>query len=363
MAGTRPELIKLAPLVRALAESGRGVGAVTCFSGQHVEILESVLGDVGVAPDRDLRDLAPAGTLAQTLARLLERLDAVVAEVRPDGVAVQGDTATALAGGMVAHFHGLPLFHVEAGLRTSDPRLPFPEEMNRRLLGRLAARHFAPTERARRNLLAEGVADGAIEVTGNTGVDALRLFAGRESPAAEAILAGGRPGARRLLVTLHRRENLGRVDDVADAVRGLCAARPDVEALWILHLNDTRPRVVGALAGQPGVRLLEPQPYGAFVHLMRASHLILTDSGGVQEDAPALGRPVLVLRDETERPEAVEAGSALVVGARAADVRAACERLLDDAAIHAEMSRPRFPFGDGRAAERIAAALERFFSA
>ena len=234
--------------------------------------------------------------------------------------------------------------------------------MNRRLVSRLSAIHFAPTERARQNLLAEGVAPATIEVTGNTGVDALRIYAGKASPEADAILGRLQPGTRRVLVTLHRRENGNVAADVIAAIRRLVMTHPNVEILWILHMNGLRAQICEAFAEHPLVHLIEPQSYSSFVHLMKAAHIILTDSGGVQEEAPILGKAILVLRDETERPEAVEAGSARLVGCDRDKILHWCQRLFDEPALFAHMSEPRSPFGDGYASSRIASALRRFYN-
>jgi len=351
LAGTRPEFLKLAPVIRELADPNSGLAARTCFSGQHVELLDSVLGDFEIRPDLDLREpLTTARSLSLNLAYLIERVDGAVSQ-----------TNTVLAGAIVAHHHQIPSFHVEAGLRTSDPCKPFPEEMNRRLVGRMAALHFAPTERARANLLAEGIDPSTIEVTGNTGVDTLRICADRPSADANAILAQLRPGTRRVLVTLHRRENSELVPNVITALRRLLLTHPDVEVLWLLHRNGIRDQVRDALATHPDVHLIEPQAYTSFVHLMKAAHLILTDSGGVQEEAPSLGKAILILRDETERPEAVEAGSARLVGCDSDRILHWCHRLLDEPALYEHMSQPRSPFGDGFASRRIVDALRRFY--
>jgi UDP-N-acetylglucosamine 2-epimerase (non-hydrolysing) len=359
--GTRPELIKLAPVVRRLRDDGGGLTGRTCFSGQHVEMIDQVLGDLGLEPDSDLRCPSPSRTLSQNLAYLLERLDGVLEAEQPSGVLVQGDTTSTFAAALAAHHRKIPCFHVEAGLRTGQRYSPFPEEMYRRLVGQLAALHFAPTARARENLVAEGVKPELIEVTGNTGIDALHMFASTPSPGAENLLARLRPGSRKLLVTLHRRENADHVSHVTAAVRRIVAEHRDVDVIWILHLNGTRKRALADLSGIPGVHLFEPQPYRVFAHLLRAADLVLTDSGGVQEEAPVFGKPILVLRGVTERHEAVETGNARVVGCETDAIVAASERLLHDPAAYRAMSAPASPFGDGRASERIVQALRRFY--
>ncbi len=361
MAGTRPEVLKLAPLIRALRAPGSGFGAKTCFSGQHVEMLASVLGDLDLSPDVDMREPSVRRSLTENLAWLLERVDRAVSTLRPSGVLVQGDTNTALAGATVAFHHQIPCFHVEAGLRTSDPALPFPEEMNRRLIARMAALHFAPTSKAQGNLLAEGVPADTIHLTGNTGIDALCLYARGTTPAAAEIWGRFRPGTRRLLVTVHRRENAERVAEATGAIEAVLDRFADVEVLWILHLNRTRETVSERLRNHPRVHLVEPQSYKTFVQLMKGAHLILSDSGGVQEEAPFLGRPVIVLRDETERAEAVEAGCARLTGCRRQAIEDACVDLLTDDVAYARMARPRHLFGDGHASARIVDALRKHY--
>jgi UDP-N-acetylglucosamine 2-epimerase len=361
VAGTRPELLKLAPVIRQIRLTGGALSVRTCFSGQHVEILESVLGDVDVTPDIDLRSAPAKRSLTQNLAWLLEQMEHTLELAQPDGVIVQGDTNTVLAAALAAFHHQLPSFHVEAGLRTARRKLPFPEEINRRLVTRLASLHFAPTERARQNLLLEGVDPARVLVTGNTGIDALMLYAGQASEEAEAVLGRLRPHSRKLLVTLHRRENATLVRTVTSAIERVIAAHPDVEVLWVLHLNGIRSEVTAQLGNHPSVHLLEPQSYKSFVHLMKSAYFVLSDSGGVQEEAPVLGKPVLVLRRETERMEAVEAGSSWVVGCGNEAIEQACHRLLDDPALYQSMSQPRSPFGDGHASEQIVRALQEFF--
>lgn len=359
--GTRPEALKLAPLVRMLGEPESPFSVQTCFSGQHQELLQSVLYGLPIRADIKLPDLPRHRTLAQTLILLLDNLDQVLFDSDFDGVVVQGDTHTTLAGAMAAYNNKIPCFHVEAGLRTNNPYLPFPEEMNRRQVSRLAALHFAPTQRAQENLLAEGIPQDTVFVTGNTVVDALQMYVSQENPRAQEILEQCQPNTRRLLVTLHRRENLDRVSQVTRAVRQLLMQRQDIEVMWLLHLNASRGRVLRDLAGHPAVHLFEPQPYSVFVHLMKEAHIVLTDSGGVQEEAPVFGSPTLVLRDETERPEAVEAGCAKLVGCDSQRIVSACQQLLDNPQVYRAMSQPKSPFGDGKASERICEHLEKFY--
>ncbi len=361
VAGTRPELLKLAPLIRRLRQPASSVRTKTCFSGQHGTMLQSVLGDLDVVPDIDFRMPPVQRSLSHSVAWLLERVDDAVFACKPDGVVVQGDTNTVLAGALVAHHHQLPCFHVEAGLRTSDPLRPFPEEMNRRLVSRLAALHFAPTVLARENLLLEGIDPDRIVLTGNTGIDALHIYAREQCSHAEEILARLRPNSRMLLVTMHRRENSEFVCNATAALTYILMREPDVEVVWILHLNGTRDRVRQELEGHPSVHLVEPQSYPTFVQLMKHAYAILTDSGGVQEEAPVFGKPVLVLRTETERPEAVLAGCARVIGCETADILSACRELLDNRETYAAMSQAQSPFGDGHASERIADALHEYY--
>jgi UDP-N-acetylglucosamine 2-epimerase (non-hydrolysing) len=353
-------VLKLAPVALALRRPGSRFSPKVCLSGQHGELARRIASEIGLDADFDVPSANGPQSLSESLAGLVTRLDAVLAEAAPRGVVVQGDTTTALAAALVGFHHAVPVFHVEAGLRTSDPRLPFPEEMNRRLVTRLAAAHFAPTEHARQNLLREGVSPEDVRVTGNTIVDALHAFGRLGGGAADALL-GDAGGRAHLLVTLHRRENAALAGSVASAVREL-TRRSDVEVLWIRHPNATATAAVAALEGAPGVRVLDPQPYAVFVGLMQRARAVLTDSGGVQEEAPVLGVPVVVLRTETDRPEAVLAGNAVVTGADTAAIVRACTELLDDPEVHARRSRAVSPFGDGKAAERIVTALEqRYF--
>lgn len=355
--GTRPEAIKMAPVVRELARYPELVESRVCVTAQHRELLDQVLRTFRIRPDYDLGIMAPDQGLSEVAARVLGGLDGVLAEFGPDWVVVQGDTTTTLAGALAGFHRGARVAHVEAGLRTPDRRLPFPEEMNRRLVATLADFHFAPTEAARRHLLAEGVDDGAIAVTGNTSIDALLCVAGRGAPA-DPLAADQR---RLVLVTAHRRESFGApLRAVCDAIRRLARARADIRFVYPVHPN---PDVVGpvhrALGDLANVSLTEPLEYVALVHLLQRSYLVLTDSGGLQEEAPSLGKPVLVLRDVTERPEAVEAGTARLVGTEPDVICAWVERLLDDPVTYAAMARAVNPYGDGQAALRIVRRLLR----
>ncbi len=361
--GTRPEAIKMGVLVQHL-NAVDGVDHMLCVTAQHREMLDSALRLMRLQPDCDLDVMVPgqqpsdvAGAVMAGLADLLDR-------TRPDRMLVQGDTTTAFAAALTGFYAGIPTGHVEAGLRTSDPLVPWPEEMNRRLTDTICDRNYAPTERARRNLLAEGVPDHAIAVTGNTVVDALLQVAERlrNEPGlaerAQAALPELDPQRRLLLVTAHRRESFGAGFDQICAALVKLAQRADVQIVFPVHLNPAIQEAVDRrLAGTPRILLLPPLDYLSFVHLMTLSHLILTDSGGIQEEAPSLGKPVLVMRDVTERPEAIEAGTAQLVGTDAETISGAAARLLDDDQAHAAMARRHNPYGDGRASERIAADL------
>lgn len=349
--GTRPEAIKMAPVIQALKRADWCACTVLC-SAQHRELLDPMLEGFGISPDADLGVMRPEQSLPALTSRLLEGFDAALAQLRPDALVAQGDTTTTLAAALGSFYRRVPFAHVEAGLRTGNPWGPFPEEMNRRLAGQIARWHFAPTAQARENLLAEGIRASAVHVTGNTVIDALLQVAARCPPAPAA-------GRRLVLVTAHRRESFGApLENVCRAIRRLADARRDVEFLFPVHLNPgVRSVVPRTLSGHPRIRLAEPLDYPAFVGAMKRAHFILTDSGGVQEEAPALGKPVLVLREETERREAVAAGVARLIGTEPGRIVAEAERLLDDEAHYASMARGVSPFGDGRAAARIVAVL------
>lgn len=360
--GTRPEAIKLFPLLHALAADSRCESRL-CVTGQHGAMVDAVLAQAGIVPDRACGPVPPGLSVDALTALMLVRVGAALDAERPDWVVVQGDTATALAGALAAHGRQIPIAHVEAGLRSGDPRQPWPEEGNRKAISALATLHCAPTRRAADALLAEAVAPGAIHVTGNTVIDALRWTTRRlaREPALAgrmAVLERRFAGRRIVAVTTHRRENWGEgVDGIATAIEAL-AARGDLGLIVPLHPNPAvRGPLQRRLAGLASVALVEPLDYPDFTRLLSVARLILTDSGGVQEEAPALGTPVLVLRDTTERPEGVAAGTARLVGTDPARIVAEAARLLDDPAAHRAMARAHNPYGDGRAAARIAALL------
>ncbi|HYP83627.1 non-hydrolyzing UDP-N-acetylglucosamine 2-epimerase [Variovorax sp.] len=364
--GTRPEAIKMAPLVLALKADAR-FACRLCVTAQHREMLDQVLALFGLVPDDDL-DLMRAGqSLAGLSARALEALDAVLERDAPDVVLVHGDTTTSFVAGLAAFYRRIPVGHVEAGLRTGNLYAPWPEEFNRRVTGIVAQLHFAPTQRAADALLGEGVPAARIAITGNTVIDALKLvsqrldedtaLAARQAAALPALA----PGRRLILVTGHRRENFGDGFEQICAALATLADRPDVQIVYPVHLNpNVQAPVRALLSGRPNVHLIEPQDYLPFVWLLKQCHLVLTDSGGLQEEAPVLGKPVLVMRETTERPEAIEAGTAALVGADCPRIVAAVNELLDDAAAYRRMAQAHNPYGDGTAALQITTALARW---
>lgn len=362
--GTRPEAIKLSPVVRRMRQACPQMAARVCVTAQHREMLDQVLDCFEIHPDFDLDLMTPGQTLAAVTARILTALDPVLEREPWDMVVVQGDTTTTMAASLAAFYRGIPVAHVEAGLRTGDLAQPFPEELNRVVTGRLAALHFAPTAGARSNLLAEGTPEDRIFVTGNPGIDAVLSVA-------EALGQGRlashdwpwRNGHRLIVVTAHRRESFGDgIEQICGALAEL-ARRPDVQVAWPVHPNPrVRGPVTERLGGLPNIQLLDPLDYVAFVDLMRRSHLLLTDSGGIQEEAPSLGKPVLVMRESTERPEAVDAGTVKLVGTDSCRIVGEAARLLDDQAEYCRMTRIHNPYGDGHASERIAALIGRYLA-
>lgn len=362
--GTRPEAIKMAPVVDAL-KAHPELEPVVVVTAQHRQMLDQVLELFDITPDADLDIMQPGQTLPDITARIVQGMTPVFAEHKPDIVLVHGDTSTTLSTALAAFYARVPIGHVEAGLRTGNMQAPWPEEMNRRLTAPLASLHFAPTEGSRANLLREGTDPDTIHVTGNTVIDALLQVADKltSTPALQSSMQDRfpllDPRKRMLLVTGHRRENFG------DGFERICKAlaelarRPDLTIVYPVHLNpNVQEPVHRHLSGLDNVHLIDPQDYLPFVHLMQRSDIILTDSGGVQEEAPSLGKPVLVMRDTTERPEAVDAGTVKLVGTDHSRIVAEVSRLLDDANAYREMSMAHNPYGDGNACKRITNAIE-----
>ncbi|MDQ2908370.1 MAG: UDP-N-acetylglucosamine 2-epimerase (non-hydrolyzing) [Candidatus Eremiobacteraeota bacterium] len=360
--GTRPDTIKMAPVVAALRTAAPQIQTLVCVTAQHREMLDDLLRLFAIVPDDDLDVMRHDQTITAITTRVLEGMEPVLARERPDVVLVHGDTSTSTAAALAAYYAKVPVGHVEAGLRTTTRWQPFPEEMNRRLTGRLASFHFAPTGRARRNLEAENVDAADIIVTGNTVIDAFlrvaALPAPRDVPAWRG-LAADRPW---IFVTAHRRENHERIEEICRALARLAALPERPQILWPVHPSPrVAPIAHAVLDGLPGVALVDPLPYDLTVHSIKRSTLVLTDSGGLQEEAPCLGKPVLVMRDETERPEGIEAGTLELVGPHGDAIVAAARRLLTDEAAYARMSRANNPYGDGHAAARIVAWLQARF--
>jgi UDP-N-acetylglucosamine 2-epimerase (non-hydrolysing) len=355
--GTRPEAIKLCPVILHFRRHLPWLAVRVCVTAQHRELLDQVLARFDVRPDIDLNAMRPGQTLAATSSRILGEMESVLSAEKPDLVFVQGDTTTTLCGALAAFYARIPVAHVEAGLRTGDMDQPFPEEMNRVLVARLSAIHFAATQNAAQHLRSESVPCSAIHVTGNTGIDAVQhvcrqldegLVRGRGWNALD-------PRRKWIVVTAHRRESFGEgFERLCSAIRQL-AERRDVQIVYPVHPNPnvTEP-VRRHLAGHPNIVLTEPLDYVSFVDLARRAYLILTDSGGAQEEAPSLGKPILVLRDKTERPEAVEAGTATLVGTDVQKIVSAATCLLDDPEEYTRRQKIHNPYGDGRASERIA---------
>lgn len=353
LVGTRPECVKMAPVIKALKQSD-WAEAVVVSTGQHRELVHQTLGMFGLAPDIDLDVMTANQTLAGLSGRIFTKLDPLFDESVYDLILVQGDTTSVMVASLAAFYRKVPVGHVEAGLRTHDISKPFPEELNRVVTSIVTSLHFAPTERARGNLLDERIPDARIFVTGNTVIDALLDIADRDLP----IEYPRDPANRLVLVTAHRRENFGEpLENICAAIRHLHDRHGDLEFVYPVHPNpNVREPVHRILGGLDRVHLVPPADYSTLVMLMKNSHFVLTDSGGIQEEAPALAKPVLVMRDETERPEAVEAGVAVLVGADRTRIIDAAERLIGDPAFYAALSRGGSPYGDGKAAQRIEAA-------
>jgi UDP-N-acetylglucosamine 2-epimerase (non-hydrolysing) len=358
--GTRPEAIKLAPIIRELGKR-RGLKSVVAVTAQHREMLDSVLNLFKINPDYDLDVMAENQTPAQVASAILAKLDPILQQQEPDWVLVQGDTTTTAAAALAAFYRHIRVGHVEAGLRTFDKWHPFPEETNRRITSAIADLHFAPTSLARRNLLREGVSEDTIVVTGNPVIDALESVVQlAPPPAVEDLCTRLESQERRLiLVTAHRRENWGApLENICLALREIAATEPGVKIVYPVHLNpNVHEPVHRLLDGVANISLIPPTDYVTLVHLLQRAWIVLTDSGGIQEEAPALGKPVLVLREVTERPEAVEAGTVKVIGTERQTITSEISRLASDAAEYERMARAVNPYGDGRASQRIVAAL------
>lgn len=357
--GTRPEAVKVAPVVRALAAAPDQFESIVCVSAQHRSMLDQVLQVFGLTPEYDLDLMTPGQSPAQITARVLESLPPLLKKIRPDIVLVQGDTMTTFASAFAAYLEKIPSGHIEAGLRTGDRYQPFPEEMNRVLTTRLAMLHFAPTAQARDRLLEEGVPTEDVYLTGNTVIDALLQAIQPDYQFQTPSLAALDPSRRVVLVTTHRRESFGApLRSVCGAIRDLATRFPDLQFVLPVHPNpEVRGTVESLLCDIPGMHLIDPVDYLEFVHLMHRSHLVLTDSGGVQEEAPSLGKPVLVLREVTERPEGVTAGTAQLVGTDRERIVSAASTLLESKAAYDAMANAVSPYGDGHATERIVAAI------
>lgn len=358
--GTRPEAIKMAPVILALKKNP-DIECRVLATAQHRNLLDQVLPIFNIKPDIDLDIMRPNQALTTLTARLLLSLDDVLQAEKPEAVLAQGDTTTVMTVALACFYHKIPFGHVEAGLRTSDMANPFPEEMNRVVTGRLTKWHFAPTQSARQNLLKEGIADSDIFVTGNTVIDALLSVAEREVPLPFQL----DPSKRLILVTAHRRENFGEpFGEICRAILALVERNEGVQVVYPVHPNPNVYDVASQVLGNhPRITLCEPLDYLPFIAAMKHAYLILSDSGGIQEEAPALGKPVLVLRRETERPEAVQEGVVRLVGADFNEITSTAQHLLDDEVAYKEMARGVSPYGDGKASGRIALVLGDYFAA
>ena len=367
--GTRPEAIKMAPLYLELKKHPQELAVRVCVTAQHREMLDQVLNVFGIVPDIDLNLMKAGQTLYDVTSAVLLGMERVLAEERPDMVLVHGDTTTTMATALASFYAGVPVGHVEAGLRTNNLRSPFPEELNRQVTGKLSSWHFAPTARSRDNLLAEHVPTERISVTGNTVIDSLMWVVAQidtdlaKQQAIVGRLDGLLPFAwrdgRYVIITGHRRENFGDgFLQICEAIGHLAVAYPDTHFVYPVHFNpNVRGPVRDILSGVANIHLIEPLDYEPFVYLLKHCHMVLTDSGGIQEEAPSLGKPVLVMRETTERPEAVDAGTVKLVGARKANIIAGVAALIEDESLYRRMSRAHNPYGDGAACRRIVDVL------
>lgn len=361
--GTRPEAIKLAPVINSFFKNAKRFKTVVVVTAQHRQMLDQVLELFAITPDYDLDIMSHDQSLPQVAAKALEGLDGFLAQEHPDLVFVQGDTTSTFIGALAAFYHRVPVAHIEAGLRTYDRYHPYPEEINRVMTSSLADLHCTPTKRSRENLLKENISSSKIFVTGNTVIDALLIVAGRkynfEGKLTEIF---GRDKTRKILLTAHRRENHGKpMENICRALLELLVRFPDVEAVFPVHMSPrVRDTVFPLLDKHPRAHLIPPLEYQAFVNAMKNAYLILTDSGGVQEEAPSLGKPVLVLRETTERPEGIDAGTVKLVGTDSERIVAETSRLLNDTSAYKAMARAVNPYGDGLASERILNIVNKF---
>ena len=367
--GTRPEAIKMAPVIKELEKHQDKIRSLVCVTAQHRQMLDQVLDLFKIKPDMDLDLMEDNQTLSQITARALTALDDVLKEIKPDWVLVQGDTTTTMVASLVAFYHGVRIGHIEGGLRTYNKKAPFPEEINRRLASVIADLHFAPTEKAKQNLLREGVDEKRIFVTGNTVIDALLMIVKRQSQPEvqgkwnryfnDEFGISFKYGRRQILVTGHRRESFGKgFENICNALREIAYSNENVEIIYPVHLNpNVQEPVRRILNNTKRIHLIPPLDYEPFVYLMSKSYLILTDSGGIQEEAPSLGKPVLVMRETTERPEAVEAGTGRIVGTDMNRIVSETRWLLTNKETYLAMSMAHNPYGDGKAAARITEAL------
>ena len=371
--GTRPEGIKMAPVVKAI-DAAEGLEPIVISTGQHKEMLQQVVDLFEIKVDHDLEVMQPNQTLPSLTARLITRIDELLEKTQPDMALVQGDTTTVFTAALCCFYRGIPVGHVEAGLRTGNMRSPFPEEANRKLACPLVSLHFPPTENSKANLMKELIDENIVHVTGNTVIDALHLEIARQESAEnqaplkkKLIEAIGEDFTQKpyVLVTGHRRENFGGgFDEICTALSILAKAHPEYLFIYPVHLNPKVQKPVYDTLGQfPNIKLIAPQPYSEFVMLINNSRIVLTDSGGVQEEAPSLGKPVLVMRDTTERPEGVDAGTVKLVGANADNIIASVNELIENPSAYETMAQAKNPYGDGKAAIRIAERIQKFLSA
>lgn len=357
--GTRPEAIKMAPLVKELEKNPK-IESIVTVTAQHREMLDQVLEIFNIKPDYDLNIMKQGQTLADITTRALNGLDAVIKEAKPDIILVHGDTSTTFAGSLAAFYNQTKIGHVEAGLRTYDKYSPFPEEMNRKLTGAMADYHFSPTVSNKNNLLKENVDESTIYITGNTVIDALKTTVKEEYTFADETLNSlDFEGKKVILMTAHRRENLGKpLEDICSAARDIVLSHPDTELVYPMHLNpkvrDTATRILGDIER---VHLIEPLDVQELHNAIKRCYLVMTDSGGLQEEAPSLGKPVIVLRNETERPEAVDAGTVLMGGVNKENIINLAHMLLCDSAAYEKIAKTANPYGDGKASERIVQAI------